>query len=180
MAANESRLMDGEISLENGEIAKGTTQIVAAFASKNHVAAGDLPDLIATVHRSFAATEAPEETVEVAERPSRNRIRRSIQPDHIVSFENGGRYKTLRRHLTGLGMTPAQYRDKWGLPTDYPMTAPEYSAMRSALAKAVGLGRPVKRGPRIAAGVKVDAQPQTRGRVRTTRSGRSKASAPQG
>lgn len=68
-------------------------------------------------------------------------VRKSIMPDALVSFEDGKLYKTLKRHLAGRGLTPAAYREKWGLPPDYPMVAPNYSAVRSALARANGLGR---------------------------------------
>lgn len=68
-------------------------------------------------------------------------IRASVQPDYLVSFEDGRQYKTLKRHLHTHGLTPAAYREKWGLPADYPLTAASYSARRSALAKANGLGK---------------------------------------
>jgi predicted transcriptional regulator len=68
-------------------------------------------------------------------------VRRSITPDFLISLEDGKRYKTLKRHLAGLGLTPEAYRRKWGLADHYPMVAPNYSATRSALAKAAGLGR---------------------------------------
>jgi predicted transcriptional regulator len=73
--------------------------------------------------------------------PSPAQIKASIKPDELVSFEDGKSYKTLRRHLTGYGLTPEQYREKWGLPRDYPVVAPNYSARRSELAKANGLGK---------------------------------------
>ena len=69
-------------------------------------------------------------------------IRRSVTDDHIVCLEDGKRFKTLKRHLTAHGLTPERYRERYGLPTDYPMTAPGYAAQRSALAKAIGLGVP--------------------------------------
>jgi predicted transcriptional regulator len=68
-------------------------------------------------------------------------IKKTITPDFLISLEDGRRYKTLRRHLAGRSLTPEQYREKWGLPRDYPMTAPNYAAMRSELAKSLGLGR---------------------------------------
>lgn len=74
-------------------------------------------------------------------RPSPDEIRASITPDALISFEDGKPYKTLKRHLTKRGMTADGYRQKWGLPSDYPMTAPNYSAMRSQMAKDIGLGR---------------------------------------
>ena len=68
-------------------------------------------------------------------------IRRSITPDFLICLDDGKRFKSLRRHLTSLGLTPAQYRAKWNLPSDYPMTAPNYAAQRSAIAKTLGLGQ---------------------------------------
>jgi predicted transcriptional regulator len=68
-------------------------------------------------------------------------IKKSVTPDYIISLEDGRRYKSLKRHLTGRGLTPAEYRAKWGLPHDYPMVAANYAAQRSELAKAIGLGR---------------------------------------
>jgi predicted transcriptional regulator len=76
-------------------------------------------------------------------------IRRSITPDFLICLEDGKRFKSIRRHLAGHGLTPAQYREKWGLPSDYPMVAPNYAAQRSALAKTMGLGHiPRKAGVR--------------------------------
>ena len=80
-------------------------------------------------------------------------IRRSVTPDYLVCLEDGKRYKSLRRHLAGLGLTPAQYREKWNLPPDYPMVAPNYAALRSAMAKKLGLGQiPRKAGARKSGG----------------------------
>jgi predicted transcriptional regulator len=68
-------------------------------------------------------------------------IKKSVTPDYIISLEDGRQYKSLKRHLSGRGLTPAEYRTKWGLPHDYPMVAPNYAAQRSEMAKAIGLGR---------------------------------------
>ena len=68
-------------------------------------------------------------------------IKRSVTPDFLISLEDGKQYKSLKRHLAGRGLTPDQYRDKWGLPRDYPMVAANYAAQRSELAKKIGLGR---------------------------------------
>ena len=122
------------------------SEIVAAYVSNNAVRTADLPDLIASVHaaitglRSGTHTAAPSETS--SERPSAGQIRKSIQPDGLVSFIDGKTYKTLKRHLTGHGLDPRNYRERYGLPADYPMVAANYAAQRSALAKAIGLGRP--------------------------------------
>lgn len=118
--------------------------LVAAYVTHNHVAAADLPALLGTVHRALAGLGLPAvEPQPEVEKPSPAEIRRSITDDYLTSFIDGGRYKTLRRHLGNHGLTPEGYRARYGLPVDYPMTAPAYSARRSAVAKAIGLGRPV-------------------------------------
>jgi predicted transcriptional regulator len=118
-----------------------TTEIVAAFVSKNQTATADLPALIQAVHRALTgisvATPEPEPRKEPAVP-----IRRSITPDHLVCLEDGKTFKSLKRHLrTKYDMSPEDYRAKWGLPKDYPMVAPNYAAARSALAKNMGLGK---------------------------------------
>jgi predicted transcriptional regulator len=134
------------------------SEIVAAYVSNNAVRTADLPEVIASVHaaitsldESSPAAATPEAVVE---RPSAGQIRKSIQPDGIVSFLDGKTYKTLKRHLSANGLDPRSYRERYGLPADYPMVAPNYAAQRSALAKAIGLGRPgaqAERGRRKAA-----------------------------
>ena len=118
-------------------IGTATAELVAAYVSNNRLPASELPGLIAEVHAALARIAPPEP--EVA-RPSPAAIRRSITPEALVSFEDGKGYKSLRRHLTVHGLTPEGYRTKWGLPADYPMVAPEYSARRSAIARGLGLG----------------------------------------
>jgi predicted transcriptional regulator len=130
------------ISMDDMEMTKLTAQVVEAFASGNRLGAVDLPGLIAMVHQSLAsAGSPPPEAPEDVKKLSPAQIRKSIQPDHLVSFEDGRSYKALKRHLTIRGLAPAQYRQKWGLPPDYPMTAASYSQARSALAKSFGFGR---------------------------------------
>ncbi|MGH1574595.1 MucR family transcriptional regulator [Methylobacterium sp. P31] len=116
--------------------------IVAAYVSNNSVPAADLPGLIGGIHAALnnlstagRASGTPVEKLTPAQ------IRKSVTHDHIISFEDGKPYKTLRRHLTLRGLTPEAYREKWGLPRDYPMTAASYSAQRSELARALGLGQ---------------------------------------
>jgi predicted transcriptional regulator len=119
-----------------------TAGIVAAYVVKNAVQRADLPSLIATVHSALCqaargATEQPQEGL----RPAVP-IKKSITPDFLISLEDGKRYKSLKRHLrTSYDMTPDQYRSKWGLPSDYPMVAPNYAKARSQLAKTMGLGQ---------------------------------------
>ena len=108
--------------------------------SHNSVRAADLPDLIASVHRALQGLSAPPQA-EPEKREPPVSIKKSITPDFLISLEDGRRYKSLKRHLTGRGLTPEQYREKWGLPRDYPMVAPNYAKQRSELAKALGLGQ---------------------------------------
>lgn len=121
------------------------SDIVAAYVSHNHVAPADLPQLIASVHQALGGLSgrvAETAAEEPQEKPNAAQIRKSVQPDAIVSFIDGRRYKTLKRHLTAHGFTPATYRERFGLSPDYPMVAPSYSEKRSSLAKSLGLGRP--------------------------------------
>ncbi|MDI4659402.1 MucR family transcriptional regulator, partial [Xanthobacter autotrophicus] len=100
---------------------------------------------LASVHAAVQAAAEGDTSAVVAspvEKPSAAEIRRSVGRDALISFEDGKPYKTLKRHLTGRGLTPEQYREKWGLPRDYPLVAPDYAERRSLLAKAIGLGRP--------------------------------------
>src|ERR1043165_4191419 len=113
-----------------------TADIVAAHVSNNSVAVNDLPNLIQNVHAALSgisgASSPPEPKVS---------IRSSIKPDYIVCLEDGKKLKMLKRHLmTHYGMTPDQYRQKWGLASDYPMVAPNYAEQRRSLAKSIGLG----------------------------------------
>lgn len=116
--------------------------IVAAYVSNNSVPSTDLPGLIDIVHAALSQiAAAPGVSSGPVEKLTSAQIRKSITKDHIVSFEDGKPYKTLRRHLTLRGLSPEAYRAKWGLPVDYPMTAASYSAQRSELARALGLGQ---------------------------------------
>ncbi|POR40579.1 MucR family transcriptional regulator [Methylobacterium sp. V23] len=122
--------------------------IVAAYVSNNPVRTADLPDLIRNVHAALNGLVAGTAQVaeEVApEKPSPAQIRKSVMPDGIVSFLDGKSYKTLKRHLSSHGLDPHSYRLRYGLPADYPMVAPSYAAMRSELAKSIGLGQVANR-----------------------------------
>ncbi|GJD63770.1 MucR family transcriptional regulator [Methylobacterium frigidaeris] len=114
--------------------------IVSAYVAHNSVPAADLPGLIASVHGALAGLGAPAAPEPVKLEPPVP-IRKTVTPDHIISLEDGKPYRTLKRHLAGRGLTPEQYREKWGLPRDYPMVAANYAAQRSELAKNSGLGR---------------------------------------
>ena len=119
-----------------------TSEIVASYVSNNAVPRTDLADLINSVHTALSGTTNGRPSLEepAALKPPVP-INKTVKPDHIISLEDGRPYRTLRRHLKGRGLTPEQYRAKWGLRPDYPMVAPNYSQMRSQLAKDLGLGR---------------------------------------
>lgn len=123
--------------------------VAAAYFSNGHVSAADIPTVIGQIAASLSAVSAkpPEPPAEAAatKRATPAQIRKSITPDVLISFEDGKGYKTLRRHLTALGLTPETYRAKWGLPDDYPLTASGYSARRSEMARAAGLGQMAKK-----------------------------------
>ena len=118
-------------------------EIVAAFISNNPLPKGELPSLIYAVHTAVVRLAAGLESAQpqIEEKTPAVPIRKSITPDFLICLDDGKRFKSLRRHLTGLGLTPEQYREKWNLPFDYPMVAPNYAAQRSALAKQIGLGQ---------------------------------------
>jgi predicted transcriptional regulator len=129
-----------------------TADIVAAHVSNNSVAVNDLPQLIANVHSALAGLGGASSVPEAKPEP-KVPVRSSIKPDYIVCLEDGKKLKMLKRHLmTHYQMTPDQYRQKWGLNSDYPMVAPNYAEQRRTLAKAIGLGtkrkRPVPAGNR--------------------------------
>ena len=125
-----------------------TADIVAAHVSNNSVAINDLPQLIANVHGALSTLGSGNAAPEVRAEP-KVPIRSSIKPDYIVCLEDGKKLKMLRRHLmTHYGMTPDDYRAKWGLAADYPMVAPNYAEKRRALAKEIGLGTKGRGGGR--------------------------------
>jgi predicted transcriptional regulator len=121
-----------------------TADIVSAYVSNNPVPAAELASLIASVSTAISELGQPVEAAAPALTPAVN-PKKSVFPDHIICLEDGKKYKSLKRHLmTHHGMTPDDYRTKWGLPRDYSMVAPNYAAARSALAKEMGLGRKSK------------------------------------
>jgi len=119
-----------------------TANIVSAYLSNNPTPASEIPNLISQIHAalirvSYGRNEPPAEPAKPAVS-----LKKSIHPDYLVCLEDGKRFKSLKRHLrTQYSMTPEQYRDKWGLPADYPMVAPNYAVARSQLAKKMGLGQ---------------------------------------
>lgn len=138
----------GEIAAEKNRreelVLTLTGSVIAAYVAGGRVQTGELPGLISSVHATFAqlggrplfSVAAPMEQPKPAVDP-----KKSVQDEFIICLEDGLKFKSLRRHLAGLGMTPQEYRAKWGLPATYPMVAPAYSAQRSALAKTMGLGK---------------------------------------
>jgi predicted transcriptional regulator len=127
---------------EHDDLVQLTADIVSAYVTNNTIDSGQLSKLIEEVH--LALVRAPAAASEPEQKPlvPAVAIRKSITPDYIVSLEDGRKFKSLKRHLAGTyGMTPDEYRAKWGLPRDYPMVAPNYAKARSDLAKRMGLGR---------------------------------------
>ncbi len=124
-----------------------TAEIVANYVANNVTPVSELPALIRATHDALAGIGAPPApTVEAVSKATPAQIRKSITPEALISFEDGKPYKTLKRHLTTHGMTVAEYKAKWGLPNDYPTTAPAYSEARSKMAKALGLGQGGRKG----------------------------------
>lgn len=145
-------MAEGHIASEiQGEAIALAADIVSAYVSNNPVPAAELPNLIQSVHTSLiglggvsngeaAAAEKPKPAVNP---------KKSVHDDYIICLEDGKQYKSLKRHImTHYNLTPEQYREKWNLPSDYPMVAPSYAAARSALAKNMGLGRKPGQGKR--------------------------------
>jgi predicted transcriptional regulator len=122
-----------------------TAGIVAAYVRHNPVPASDIPALIGQVHSALAAISGGRKAAQELPKPIVS-VKRSVTPDYIVCLEDGKRFKSLKRHLrTQYHLSPDQYRDKWGLPRDYPMVAPNYAATRSRLAVQIGLGQKRRR-----------------------------------
>jgi len=135
-----------------------TADIVSAHVSNNSVSVSDVAGLITNVHAALSGLAEPKVPEAPKQEPAVS-VRASIKPDHLVCLEDGKKMKMLKRHLTtAYGMTPADYRAKWELPSDYPMVAPNYAAQRKELALKIGLGR--KRADPVAA--ESGAAPATR------------------
>jgi predicted transcriptional regulator len=147
MAATDREMAatDREELVEDQRL-KMAVDIVTAYLSNNPLPAATIPDLISTVHGALANLSRPAEEASQTNRKPAVPIRRSVTPDYIVCLEDGKQLKMLKRYLrSNYGMTPAEYRAKWGLPADYPMVAPNYAKQRSEFAKQIGLGRSAKR-----------------------------------
>ncbi|MFQ5939855.1 MAG: MucR family transcriptional regulator [Alphaproteobacteria bacterium] len=127
-----------EIKVSHEDMQRMAAEIVSAYVSNNAVRVAQVPEVVETVYHSLLKlrTPAPEPLKPAAS------VRRSVTPAYIICMEDGKKYRALKRHLQSQhGMTPLEYRAKWGLPADYPMVAPNYSAARSEMAKKTGLGR---------------------------------------
>lgn len=131
----------------NADTIEMAAGIVAAYVGANSVPATDLPVLIQNVYRSLATLgDSNVQTAPPAELVPAVSPKKSITPDYLICLEDGKKFKSLKRHLrVRYGLSPEQYRTKWGLPADYPMVAPNYAKARSELAKEMGLGQSRKR-----------------------------------
>jgi predicted transcriptional regulator len=118
-------------------------EVVAAYISNNPLPKSELPDLILAVHSAVQTLGKGPDAArpQATTKPPAVPVGKSITPDYVICLEDGKKYKSLRRHLRLFDLTPEQYREKWNLPADYPMVAPNYAAKRSMLAKKIGLGQ---------------------------------------
>ena len=123
-----------------------TASIVSAYVSNNPTTAAEIPGLISQIHAALQrVSNGGSEAASEPAKPAVS-VKKSMTPDYLVCLEDGKRFKSLKRHLrTQYNMTPEQYREKWGLPSDYPMVAPNYAVARSQLAKKMGLGQQRRR-----------------------------------
>ncbi len=136
--------MTQEVSdnLPHTEVLQMTTQVVAAYVGHNNVGEAQIPEVIKSVYASLAGLDGHTELGAKAKQKPAVPIKKSITPDYLICLEDGMKYKMLKRRLrTTYGLSPEDYRAKWGLGSDYPMVAPNYAKKRSALAKKIGLGK---------------------------------------
>jgi predicted transcriptional regulator len=145
-------IMTEGIAAASPELIGLTSEIIAAYVSNNPVPASGLPQLIADIHAAIAGLSGEESVARPEEKPvPAVSIRKSVTPDFLICLEDGKRFKSLKRHLaTRYDLTPEAYRRKWNLPADYPMVVPSYSAARSMLAKAAGVGKKIEQAPQTA------------------------------
>jgi predicted transcriptional regulator len=132
----------------NSNLIELAADIVSAYVSNNTVPAGDLPALLSNIYNALATVGVVEPEPEPEVLKPAVSIKKSVMPDYIICLEDGKQFKSLKRHLrTQYGMSPEDYREKWGLPSDYPMVAPNYAEARSRLAKEMGLGQQRAKAP---------------------------------
>ncbi|EKF19798.1 MucR family transcriptional regulator [Nitratireductor pacificus] len=137
--------MNEELIKNDNMLIELTAEVVAAYVSNNPVPASELSNLIADVHAALGRVSGSSEPAPAEKQKPAVNPKRSVHDDYIICLEDGKKFKSLKRHLmTHYGMTPEQYREKWGLDPNYPMVAPSYAIARSQLAKQMGLGRKPK------------------------------------
>jgi predicted transcriptional regulator len=142
---SNGQAMTGGDSQGEDPILRQVTEIVTAYLSKNTLPPEEIPGLIRSVHATLGHIAGAEAPVRETRQPAVP-IKKSVKPDYIVCLEDGKRLKMMKRYLRArYDMSPDDYRAKWGLPADYPMTAPNYAARRSEFAKKFGLGKPGKK-----------------------------------
>jgi predicted transcriptional regulator len=133
---------------QQGALVQLAAEIVSAYVMHNKIAPEQLSQLIGNVHSALVRAPAASAEKEGMPLVPAVPIKKSVTPDYIISLEDGQKFKSLKRHLNrSYGMTPDEYRAKWGLPRDYPMVAPNYAQSRSELAKQMGLGRKASEAP---------------------------------
>jgi predicted transcriptional regulator len=143
----ENRVSSPKDAPRSSDLLTMTADVVAAFLGRTPTPQHLLPDVIQTVHRTLAGLQGRAPSVESEPPRPAVAVKKSVQPDYLVCLEDGKKLRMLKRYLrTTYGMTPEQYRSKWGLPPDYPMVAPNYARQRSVFAKTIGLGKSA--GPR--------------------------------
>lgn len=143
------------MSGDESSVIEMAADIVSAYVGNNTVSVNDLPVLIKNIHDALKGVSEGATAEPIAPQTPAVSVRRSITPDALICLEDGRKFKSLKRHLqTKYGMSPDDYRAKWGLPKDYPMVAPNYAASRSALAKQMGLGQGGRQAVKPAAAAK--------------------------
>jgi predicted transcriptional regulator len=148
---------------DNSEFIELTADIISAYVGNNSVSVADLPALIRTTFIALSGAESPAPPVDEAKAPAVS-IKKSITDDFLICLEDGRKFKSLKRHLrTKYGLSPEDYRTKWGLPKTYPMVAPAYAAARSNLAKQMGLGQGGRGGTATKAAPAAKAAPKKTG-----------------
>ena len=140
--------MDQIESLDNNEmLMELTAEVVAAYVSNNSLPVSELPGLISDVYGALGRTTSAVQAPQLEKPKPAVSVKKSVTDDYIVCLEDGKKFKSLKRHLmTHYNLSPEEYREKWDLPADYPMVAPNYAAARSRLAKQMGLGHKRRRG----------------------------------
>ena len=155
--------------VDNANLIDATGIIVTAYVSSHNVPGGDLVSIINVVAKALAATNAERNDGAINRPVPRMAISKTITPDALISLEDGRSYRTLKRHLATRGMTPDQYREKWGLPSDYPMVAANYANVRAEMARRMGLGQKRSAPAPLPAPVPIP-EPKRRGRPRKSAS----------